>query len=94
MASTASSFLSRLNDHPFALLFAGQSNPWQPLLAEQDQDPSLSTALRDLVAETRDILAPVAAELTSAGAGLPDVDRFLRIDPTIHPEEGRPCRAY
>lgn len=85
MASTASSFLSRLNDHPFALLFAGQSNPWQPLLAEQDQDPSLSTALRDLVAETRDILAPVAAELTSAGAGLPDVDRFLSAADAIDP---------
>ncbi|MEY8566966.1 fatty acid synthase subunit beta domain-containing protein [Corynebacteriaceae bacterium 7-707] len=78
MTDTSSSFLARLNggSEKTALLFGGQATPWRPACAQIAEDPTLAGEIRDLISDSSDLLAPVAAELTAATAGALTLERL------------------
>ncbi|MFT4245478.1 MAG: DUF1729 domain-containing protein [Micrococcaceae bacterium] len=56
-------------DNTFAITFAGQSSPWLSEITELIADASVESSLKDLVAATDKLLAPVSKELTLIGNG-------------------------
>ncbi|WP_230198277.1 fatty acid synthase subunit beta domain-containing protein [Flaviflexus massiliensis] len=66
----ASSFISRLaSGEPYVLMFAGQATPWRETLSEIGEDSNLAHSLRSLIADSDELLAPIAAQLAAVGAG-------------------------
>jgi fatty acid synthase len=79
MTDSHANFLARLNGDSaegIALLFAGQATPWRPAAAQISEDPVLATELRELIAASDALLAPVAASVTAASAGPVTLDRL------------------
>ena len=59
------SFVSSLNEIPYALTFAGQATPWRSALDEIAHDPEIAALLGRVLAASDDLLSPVRREVSS-----------------------------
>ncbi|MFQ9341067.1 MAG: type I polyketide synthase, partial [Actinomyces sp.] len=66
------SFVSSLNETPYALTFAGQATPWRAALDEIARDPEIAEIVAGVIKASDQVLSPVRRSLaTQSVASLP-----------------------
>ena len=66
------SFVSSLNETPYALTFAGQATPWRTALDEIARDPEIAEIVAGVIKASDQVLSPVRRSLaTQSVASLP-----------------------
>ena len=66
------SFVSSLNETPYALTFAGQATPWRAALDEIAHDPEIAAIVAGVIKSSDQVLSPVRRSLaTQSVATLP-----------------------
>ena len=53
------SFVSSLNETPYALTFAGQATPWRAALDEIAHDPEIAAIVAGVIEASDKVLSPV-----------------------------------
>lgn len=72
MESKNMSFVSSLNEIPYALTFAGQATPWRSALDEIAHDPEIAALVAGVIEASDAVLSPVRRSLaTQSVASLP-----------------------
>ena len=74
----------------YSFLFAGQSTPWQPVLAEHLPDPAIGPALATALADSDGVLHPVAAHITAIGAGQLSLEKLVQAADPVDPVNSVP----
>ena len=59
------SFVSSLNETPYALTFAGQATPWRSALDEIAHDPEISAIVAGVIEASDKVLSPVRRSLAT-----------------------------
>ena len=59
------SFVSSLNETPYALTFAGQATPWRAALDEIAHDPEIAAIVAGVIEASDKVLSPVRRSLAT-----------------------------